>query len=865
MSYEKALELIKKEKKEKSGKLHFYNFNLKELPNELFELEHLYILNLRNNTVRDYSILANLPNLTHLYLRDPQNKDYTGLKKIRNLTYLSFNSDSQDDLNWLEDFPDLTGLDISYNNICNINFLKKLQNLEYLDISKNTIDNYEILTDLLHLKTLRLNNNHISDYCWLEKIPHLTHLSLYNTRTNKIDFLRKKLDLEYLDLRDNGISDIRSLKKLVKLSFLYLGSNKIRSINALKEMPSLVSLDISYNNIKDITPILPIIEKGIKVSLRHYKIQDPKNKIYLNDNPIVNPPIEIVKQGNKAILRYFAEKEKGAQKLMEAKLLIVGQGGAGKTSLKKKLHDVNAEMPEKGDSTRGIVVSQLDCKTNNGEDFRLNIWDFGGQNVQHYAHQFFLTGSSLYALVTNEREQNPNFQYWLNIIEMLSGKSPVLILQNEIAGHSEPIKNAAAIRERFGNVVNPFQQVDLLKAATDKRFDQLKEEIIHQALRLPHIGKEYPTSYVRVREALENEAKAGKHYVSWSAYKDLCTAVHVGDADVMQDIATTFTILGVCLHFKDDMVLKKFVFLNPKWIIDALFELIYHEKVIAQKGKFSELGAEEIWAHPDYEGMEDKLIRIMENFELCYRMKDSKNYIVPQRLPAEDESYGWNEPHATKVQYAYKFMPKGLITRLTCRLHEKIEEDNVWNDAVIFAMPKARAFVREVYAEEKIAIEVSGDKRGGLLNRILDEVDDIHRKSNFANLQVEKLVPCSCQVCSEAKTPHFFDYDYLIELLDDGEYDERCKESKKKVDIREVLLKTGIDFKKHSRKGDRGIGRWGDVEDLETEGREDQAILLQKKLNLLKQELITSTDSAQRFKIELDIAEAEARLRAIKE
>ncbi|MDX1940566.1 MAG: COR domain-containing protein [Saprospiraceae bacterium] len=580
-------------------------------------------------------------------------------------------------------------------------------------------------------------------------------------------------------------------------------------------------------------------------------------------------PISIIYQGKKAILRYFAEIEKqGAQKLMEAKLLIVGQGGAGKTSLKRKLHDVNSEMPEQEDTTRGIDVTQLDCKTNSDEDFRLNIWDFGGQNVQHYAHQFFLTGSSLYALVTNEREQNPNFQYWLNIIEMLGGKSPVLIVQNEIAGHSEPIKNAAAIRERFDNVVNPFQQVDLSKAATDKRFDQLKEEIIHQALRLPHIGKEYPTSYVRVREALENEAKAGKHYISWSAYKDLCTAVNVDNADVMQDIATTFTILGVCLHFKDDMVLKKFVFLNPKWIIDALFQLIYHEKVIAQKGKFSELDAEEIWAHPDYEGMEDKLIRIMENFELCYRMKDSDNYIVPQRLPAEDESYGWNEPRATKVQYAYKFMPKGLITRLTCRLHEKIEGENVWNDAVIFAMPKARAFVREVYAEERIAIEVSGEKRGDLLNRILDEVDDIHRKSNFANLQVEKLVPCSCAVCSEAKTPHFFDYDYLIELLDDGEYDERCKESKKKVDIREVLLKTGIDFKKHSRRSsfaEASADKWGDWGDLERRGQGEQVILLQKKLNFLEQELIKENDAAKRFTIQEQIEEIKASLRTIRE
>jgi len=141
----------------------------------------------------------------------------------------------------------------------------------------------------------------------------------------------------------------------------------------------------------------------------------------------------------------------------------------------------------------------------------------------------------------------------------------------------------------------------------------------------------------------------------------------------------------------------------------------------------------------------------------------------------------------------------------------------------------------------------------------LDEVDDIHRKSNYANLQVEKKVPCSCAVCSEAKVPYFFNYDYLVELLDDGEYDERCQKSKKKMDIREVLLKTGIDFKK-----DRRMGRWEDLGDLETQGQGDQAILLQRKLNFLKEKLIKTADAAQQFTLQQQIEETEISLKAIK-
>lgn len=711
---------------------------------------------------------------------------------------------------------------------------------------------------MVNLQALGLDNIQIDDYGFLEEFADLKTLSLCKNQINDYSFLKKLKSLEDLVLENNQISNCSFLQELTSLKKLNLRNNQIWNIQDLENLTELQELDLRNNQISDISFLLPLIKKGIPISLKEY---DSENKINVYDNPITHPPLEIVQQGNAAILRYFAERKRsGAQKLMEAKLLIVGQGGAGKTSLKKKLHDPDAEMPKPEDTTRGIEVTNLECQTSGGENFQLNIWDFGGQNIQHYAHQFFLTGSSLYALVHNERRQDTDFQYWLNIIEMLGNKSPILIVQNEIAGHSEPIKNAAAIRERFGNVVNPFQQVDLSQAATDSRFANLRDAIIHHAVNLPHVGREYPTSYVRVREALEQETERGKHYITWSAYKKLCAAADIDDADVMQDIATTFTILGACLHFKDDLVLKKYVFLNPKWIIDALFQLIYHDKVIEQKGRFSELDADEIWAHADYDDMEDKLIRIMENFELCYRIKDSKDYIVPQRLPAEDESYGWDAPNATKVQYDYKFMPKGLITRLTCRLHEKIENEHVWNDAVIFAMPKARAFVREVYAEERIAIEVTGDKRGDLLNRILDEVDDIHRKSNFANLQVEKLVPCSCPICSEAKEPHFFDYDYLIELLDEGEYDERCKVSKKKIDIRDVLNKTGIDYKK-----DRRRGRWKLLDDRPTLGRQDEAIVLTEKIAHLRKRLAIGVSAAEEFTIQQQIEEAEKRLNELRE
>ena len=252
---------------------------------------------------------------------------------------------------------------------------------------------------------------------------------------------------------------------------------------------------------------------------------------------------------------------------------------------------------------------------------------------------FFLTDNSLYVLISNEREQNSNFTYWLHIIEMLGKNSPVILVQNEINGHCEGIRNLAAIRERFENVQTPIHKVDILNADVDIRFAQLKKDIFHFASSLSHVGKEYPVSYLKVKNQLHNEVKKKKDFITWQEYKELCAKEGIKDENLITDIANSFHFLGTCLYFSNDIELRNYILLNPKWIIDALFILLYHAKVVAQNGDFSEDDIVEIWPNDLYANMHAKLLRMLERFELAYRIKDTNSYIVPQRLPAALQSY----------------------------------------------------------------------------------------------------------------------------------------------------------------------------------------------------------------------------------
>ena len=105
------------------------------------------------------------------------------------------------------------------------------------------------------------------------------------------------------------------------------------------------------------------------------------------------PPIEVAGKGVDAIKEYFRQlREEGEDYIYEAKLLIVGEGGAGKTTLARKIQDPQYQLQKNQKSTEGIDVIKWSFPLPDRErEFKVNIWDFGGQEIYYAIYQFFLT------------------------------------------------------------------------------------------------------------------------------------------------------------------------------------------------------------------------------------------------------------------------------------------------------------------------------------------------------------------------------------------------------------------------------------------------------------------------------------------
>lgn len=124
-------------------------------------------------------------------------------------------------------------------------------------------------------------------------------------------------------------------------------------------------------------------------------------------------PAEIINQGEWSnclfdVINYFHALSKGAMPNNEVKLLLLGNGRVGKTSIMRAMLD--REFDENEESTEKVVLriwSLPGVKTDllKGEPLRVNIWDFGGQEIYYTTHRLFLRTKALFLLVWDKKTE----------------------------------------------------------------------------------------------------------------------------------------------------------------------------------------------------------------------------------------------------------------------------------------------------------------------------------------------------------------------------------------------------------------------------------------------------------------------------
>ena len=439
---EKVLQLIKDAAENNLTELNLYFYKIKQLPLEITRLKKLEKLNLHQNELDTLAPdITKLENLTHLDISNNQFKELPAeVTKLKNLTLLNLSNNKLSKLPVeIDKLENLTHLNLSHNQFNQLPVeIANLKNLIHIDLSYNQLVQLPFeITKITNLTLLFLSNNQLTQLP--PEIANLKNLTKIDLHTNKLIQLP---------------SEIAKLKNLTKIN---LSNNKITQLPPeIFELP----LDIKWKF-------------------------DDSNSIFLGNNPLDSPPIEIVERGKKEVVKYLLSLEsEEKQPLTEVKLLLVGDGGAGKTSLIKRLLGLNFD--EKESTTHGININNWKIKDDTKE-IQVNIWDFGGQEIMHSTHQFFLSKRSLYILVLDSRKDE-KAEYWLKHIESFGGDSPILVVMNKIDENQSFEVNRKFLKEKYPSIKGFYRVSCKTKHGIDGLCDDLKQYLG----KIQHISTTWP-------------------------------------------------------------------------------------------------------------------------------------------------------------------------------------------------------------------------------------------------------------------------------------------------------------------------------------------------------------------------------------
>lgn len=537
------------------------------------------------------------------------------------------------------------------------------------------------------------------------------------------------LDLSFLDLAELP----ESISQLTQLQTLNLSYNQLTELpESIGQLSQLRTLKLSNNELTELPEWLR--------NLKALRLLD------LRKNHALGLPAEVLcyRLGNyeglaqtSKILDYYFRLRGGKRPLNEAKLILVGRGAVGKTTLVNRLLHDRFDKDEK--KTEGIKITEWPLLLNGKENVRLNVWDFGGQEIMHATHQFFLTERSLYLLVLNGREggEDADAEYWLKLIESFGGESPVIVVLNKIKEHPFDV-NRRALQQKYP-VIRDFIKTD---CEDGSGLEQLRKAIERETDRLEHLRDAFPASWFSIKDRL---AGIKKNFLSFDEYREECAELGETDPKAQESLAFYLHSLGIALNYRDDPRLQDTHVLNPHWVTSGIYKILNSDKLEQQKGliRLDDLPA--ILDAGEYPvRMHRFLFDLMKKFELCFSFPDDDvHYLIPELLDKQEppEAAEFKPEECLNFQYHYPVLPEGLLPRFIVRTHTLSEGLSRWRTGVILSFEGNHALVKADVQDKKVFISVNGPEPGRrqLLAVIRSDFERIH--SAIRNLQPQEMIP----------------------------------------------------------------------------------------------------------------------------
>ncbi len=633
--------------------------------------------------------------------------------------------------------------------------IAELKNLTTLYISSNQLTSLPPgISELKNLTTLDVSSNRLS--LLPPEISKLKNLTTLDVSSNRLSLLPPEIselkNLTQFNISHNQLTSLfPEISEFKNLATLDIYGNRLSSLPPeISELKNLTTLDISGNRLTSLPPeILENLNFQWEGLYTKWEAKLRKKGIFLEGNPLENPPVEIVKQGREAVINYFKSLEGEKKPLNEVKVLLVGDGEAGKTSLVKRIFGEEVDGNES--QTQGINIRKL--AINNGDrEIKANFWDFGGQEIMHATHQFFLSKRSLYILVLDGRKDEKP-EYWLKLIEYFGGDSPVLVVINKIDQNPAFELNRKFLREKYSSIRGFYR----LSCKSGEGIEEFLKILEDELKTVKHLEIKWPISWFNVKSRLEeicpscpstkvNEDCEHYNFIEYKEYEKMCDKEGIKSESAQNTLVDFLHDLGVILHFRDIPLLNTYV-LEPQWVTNAVYKIVNSREIAESKGilkpdsmlpEILKKNTEADFYYPPYQyGF---FVSLMKKFELSYDIDDN-TVLLPASLEIQEPDFEFDYEGTLRFVIDYDFLPPSVMPRFIVKMNRDIKDDLRWRTGVVLENKgyHSTAVIRADIEAKRISIYVNGNQRRDYFSVILQMFREIN--NSFEKLKAIEKIP----------------------------------------------------------------------------------------------------------------------------
>ncbi len=631
------------------------------------------------------------------------------------------------------------------------------------------------------------------------EIGHLRSLMELTLGGNRLTTLppeiRHLTALEVLDLGANSFTTLPAeICHLTSLRRLYLSFNPLAGLPA--EIGNLAGLRVISLRDTKLTTLPP--ELGRLPGLEELYLENTPlrelpetlrqcaglKKLFLHNTPVGREmPAEVLgpmwhevdrKNATPArpqdILDYYFSTRRSAGPLNEARVLLVGRGEAGKTSLSRALQGLPFNSDEKETQGVEIRIGALRVRCGAGSpgaaseagkvrDISLHLWDFAGQEITYALHRFFLAPEVIYLLVLDNRADLAlaDAEDWLRTIAAYGKDAPVVVALTKQDMRRWDI-DEEELRDRWAD---KFASLTFVRTDARSRLgvDELKRVLTGVAAGMPEVGRLFPVEYRKAKERFERMKETGEKRLGLEEFKKICLEEGIKDdvddsgevvalaGDRAEGLARILHQLGVVLHYAADARLRDNAVLDPQWVTNGVYSLLRALEADGEP-RLTLAGARKILPKEDRDGLLF-LLRLMERFEMIYPVDvpddaeqvtdaeaDARTvWLMPAVLPVNQpklrDDSPWRQKDETelRLRFTYALLPEGLIPRFIVRTWPLYNELYRWRNGVFLRDRQAEALVRGVKRDRMVEITVRGPEadRVRLARLICRHMEAIHQ------------------------------------------------------------------------------------------------------------------------------------------